>query len=232
MDARSILDQVLGSGKQLAAQTKDFAERQLGVPTSGPDREKMLAGLGKGAVAGGLLALLLGTRTGRKVTGKAVKYGSMAALAAVAYQAYQGWKARQVSTPSDAGLPMAQLVDEPAHHQSQVLLQAMIAAANADGHIDEQERAHIQSQLASLGLEPIVAQMLQREVDHPKNAREVAASVDSQAAAAEVYSLSTLIVDDANPMERQYLRDLAAALSLPNDLVEQLEMAVMRGDSI
>lgn len=92
MDPKAILDQLLDSGKKMLNQGREIAEDHLGVPGSGQDRDAMLAGLGKGAAAGGLLALLLGTRTGRKVTGKVLKYGSIAAVAAVAYKTYQGWR--------------------------------------------------------------------------------------------------------------------------------------------
>ena len=99
MDIKSVLDQLLGSGKDMAVKTKDFAESKLGIPATGEGRDAAMSNLGKGAAVGGLLALLLGTKTGRSVTGKAVKYGSIAAVAAVAYKAYQSWQSAQEATP-------------------------------------------------------------------------------------------------------------------------------------
>ena len=42
--------------------------------------------------AGALVAVLLGTGTGRKVTGSAIKLGGLAAVAGLAYKAYQNYQ--------------------------------------------------------------------------------------------------------------------------------------------
>lgn len=71
MDTRTFLDQMLGSAKTWAERGQELTEQKLGVPESGEQREAMLSGIGKGALAAGVLALLLGTGTGRKMTGAA-----------------------------------------------------------------------------------------------------------------------------------------------------------------
>lgn len=228
MDMKAILDQLLHSGKDAAQKTKDFAEQKLGVPSQGENRDAMLSGLGKGALAGGLLALLLGTKTGRGVTGKAIKYGSLAAVAGFAYKAYRDWQASQPnqsasSTGQDASIQ--DLTGDQANHRSLVLIRAMIAAANADGHIDEAERANIREQLQALGLENDARQVLETEIGRPLSPQELAALVDSPAAASEVYLLSSVIVDEANPMEKEYLKELSVALKLPASLVQRLQLA-------
>ncbi len=53
-DAKVFVDQLLSSGKELAKKTQELAENKFGIPESGPERDRMLAGLGKGAIAGGL----------------------------------------------------------------------------------------------------------------------------------------------------------------------------------
>ena len=84
MDIKTIMEQMLQSSKELAQKGKDLAADKIGVPEeSSAERDAMVSGLGKGAVAGGVLALLLGTRLGRRLTGKALKYGSLAALGTV-----------------------------------------------------------------------------------------------------------------------------------------------------
>lgn len=230
MDAKSILDQLLSSGKDMANKTREFAEQKLGVPESGPERDRMLSGLGKGAAVGGLLALLLGTRTGRGVTGKAIKYGSLAAVAGFAYKAYRDWQANDGQAnagnlPSEQDASIENLEGEAANQRSLVLLRAMISAANADGHIDDAERANIREQLTSMGLESGAIGLLQQEIERPLTPTQLASQVESQAAASEVFLLSTVIVDEANPLERQYLADLAAALKLPQSLVARLQLS-------
>lgn len=72
MDSKTFFDQLLQAGRELATQGRDLAsrgvdiaEQRLGLPEEGPERDAALSTLGKGAVAGGVLALLLGTGSGR-----------------------------------------------------------------------------------------------------------------------------------------------------------------------
>jgi uncharacterized membrane protein YebE (DUF533 family) len=221
MDARGVLDQLLQSGKQMLEQGRGVAEEKLGVPESGQQRDAMVSGLGKGAIAGGLLALMLGTKGGRKVTGKVVKYGSLAAAAAVAYKSYQAWQS-QVPDES-SGESINELDGTAAQDRGLLLVQAMIAAANADGHIDDNELKAIQKKLADLDLSEEAVAMLQSEFAQPLALEQLAGQVDSTAAASEVYLFSSLVIDESNPAERDYLSRLATALRMPTDLVARLE---------
>ena len=221
MDTRGVLDQLLQSGKELLEQGRDQAEQTLGVPESGQERDAMISGLGKGAIAGGLLAMMLGTRTGRNVTGKVVKYGSLAAVAAGAYKAYQAWQNQQQDV--SIGMSINDLDDQSGEGRGQLLVQAMIAAANADGHINEDELRTIQQQLEELDLSDEAIAKLQSEFAAPMTPQRLADKVDSMAAASEIYLLSSLVVDETNPAERDYLSQLAAALRLPVELVDDLE---------
>ena len=78
MDARGLLDQLLQAGRELATQGKGMAEKGLGVPAEGPQRDAMLSGLGKGALGAGALGLLLGSKGGRKIAGSALTLGGLA----------------------------------------------------------------------------------------------------------------------------------------------------------
>lgn len=79
MDAKNILEQLLASGKELAEKSRDVVGRSLDLPADGSERTATMDGMKKGAAIGGVLALLLGTGVGRRVTGSAIKYGSLAA---------------------------------------------------------------------------------------------------------------------------------------------------------
>ncbi len=221
MDARRVLDQLLRSGTELLDQGREQAEQTLGVPESGQQRDAMVSGLGKGAIAGGLLALMLGTKGGRRVTGKVVKYGSLAALAAGAYKAFHAWQDQQLD--GSQGMSINDLDDQSGAGRGQLLVQAMIAAANADGHINEDERKTIRQQIEQLGFSDDAVVMLQSEFADPMTPPRLADRVDSMAAACEVYLLSLLVVNETNPTERAYLARLAAALRLPVELVDDLE---------
>tara|TARA_R110002049_G_scaffold72490_6_gene187365 strand:+ start:46911 stop:47591 length:681 start_codon:yes stop_codon:yes gene_type:complete len=221
MDAIGLLDQLIQSGRELAREGHEFAEEKLALPESGEGRDAMLAGLGKGAIAGGLFALLIGTKRGRRVTGKLIKYGSLAAVAGVAYKTYDHWQSSHEDEVP--GMAITELGDREAHVRGVLLVRAMISAAAADGHVDDQELEMVRARLSELNLPEDSVAMLQAEFTQPATPEELAAGVDSLAAASEMYMLAALVIDEANPPERDFLTQLSSALRLPLDLVQQLE---------
>lgn len=225
MDARTLLDQLLQSGRDLADQARSAAEKKLDIPAEGPDREAKLEGIGKGVALGGLLALLIGTQTGRQVTGSAVKVGGLAAIGGLAYKAFRDWQAQGGEAPAaSAGAAIDQLAGPQAEQRSQMLLKAMIAAANADGHIDDKERAQIDQQLTALPIDTPTIDFLRDELAKAASPVEIAAHADTPEVAVEIYLVSLAVIDDRNERERAYLQQLAAELKLDPALVATLEL--------
>ncbi len=222
MDLQTLLNDLLQSSKDLAEKGKDLAAAQLDIPPEGEARDAMLKGLGKGALAGGILALLLGTRGGRRLTGSAVKLGTLAALGTIGYQAYRKWQAGHGETV-ELGSPINELAGPAANERSLALIKAMIAAAKADGTMDAAEAKSIRQQMVDLGLDGDLSRILETEIAKPLDVQGVAQLADSPAAAVEMYLASTLVIDQANPSEKQYLTKLAAALGLPGDVVEVVD---------
>lgn len=225
MNARNLLDTLLSAGQSMAQQGKDMAEDKLNIPADGNERSAMLNGMGKGALAAGAVALLLGTKTGREVTGGALKIGSVAALGGLAYKAYQHWQGDK--TASSSAQPVApaaleQLDDNDADKRSKKLLQAIIAAAKADGHIDDNERGVINEFMSKLGNSTELSHFIQAELEKPLDPNEIAVDTDAPGLAAEVYLMSKIIINEANFMEKAYLGELAKALNLEQGLVAQL----------
>jgi len=221
MAFKDMLDQMLAAGKDLAAQGSELAERHMALPAAGPERDAMLGNLGKGALAGGALVALLGTNVGRKLTGTAAALGGIGLLGKVAHDAFKTWQADQGDS-SDPGTPLQSLPGAAAEDRSRALFKAMVAAAKADGHIDDAERAAIQSSIANLGLDDDTRLMMEAELARPLDVQEIAAGADSPEAAAEMYLASLFVIDHANPDERAYLDQLAAALNIHPALAEQL----------
>ncbi len=62
MDAQQILDMLLSSGQELVDKGKTIAEEKLNLPDNPEDRQKMLDGASKGAIAAGALAICLAPR--------------------------------------------------------------------------------------------------------------------------------------------------------------------------
>lgn len=226
MDARQLLEDVLRSGKQLAEKGGEIAGQKLDIPEAGPERDAMLKGLGKGAAAAGALALLVGTRGGRKLTGTALKLGSLAAIGGVGYSAFKNWQKSQggVEVSKDAFADAIGAGD--AQDRSRMMLRAMIAAAKADGHIDATEQANIKSGMDMLELDPEITAFIKAEAAKPLDVAEVASGADGPEAAAELWVASRMVVDVSNEPEREYLENLARALKLEPGLVEQLEAQI------
>ncbi len=98
-----------------------------------------------------------------------------------------------------------------------LLIRAMIAAANADGVLDDTERMRILAQLEGTGLSDEEKDFLSAEFGAPRSLEEIAAAVDGQAAAAQVFTVSLMAVEADTPEEREYLEALRSALSLTDE---------------
>ncbi len=239
MNTKSFLDELLKTGKDLAGQGQAIAEEKLKMPAEGAERDAKMDGLKKGAMAAGVLALLLGTKGGRRLSGSALKVGSLAAIGGIGYKAYQNWMAEKNATEQeykdmaqDIGKDNAsegtlvnfdKLDDKETENRSQILLKAMIAAAKADGHVNSKEVIAIEEQITKLGLGDDTASLIQEEIAKPLDVKEVAALANDQAMAAEIYLVSAVISNRENSMEREYLENLATEMGLPNALVAQLQ---------
>lgn len=219
MDIKSVLDQFLQSGKDMAQKGQAVAEEKLGVPEDQAGRESMLKEVGTGAAAAGILALLLGTGAGRRVTGAAVKVGSLAALSGLAYKMYQQWQnsnAAAGDAQAASAEPVALDTPQAPKASMEVLLKAMVAAAKADGHVDADELEKIRKQLADEKMDSSTNNMVMQALTQPLDAKGVAALANGDmAVATEIYLVSAAILDQANDAEKAYLNDLRAALQLP-----------------
>ena len=159
-----------------------------------------------------------------------MKIGSLAAIGGIGWQAYQNWQAEKIQDNQDTKdmasnaklIPINELDKDAANKRSQVLLKAMVAAAKADGHVNNKEITAIEEQIKKLGLSPEVAALLQAEINKPLDVKEVAALAEDQAMASEIYLVSAVVTDKENSMEKEYLGELAQALKLPDALVVEL----------
>jgi uncharacterized membrane protein YebE (DUF533 family) len=107
--------------------------------------------------------------------------------------------------------------------QTELLLHAMIAAAQADGTFDARERERIAGALRHAVPDEDPAR-LARALDAPRPLNDVLHEVRDVEDGALVYAASLLAIDQRNPVNRHYLRYLAARLQLPEELVASLEL--------
>lgn len=180
------------------------------------------ADLLKGASAGGLAGLLLGSKKSRKLMGK---YGAKAGLAGgaavigtFAYKAYQKWaqENQENAAGESSGIESIPL-------NTEILIKAMIFAAKADGHIDANEKSLIEEWLQENEIASDADTLISRWLDEPLNPQTIADSVNGLEQASEVYFVSLLVIDADHFLEKAYLDALAKALKLPPSLVERIE---------
>jgi uncharacterized membrane protein YebE (DUF533 family) len=98
-----------------------------------------------------------------------------------------------------------------------LLIRAMIAAANADGAIDAQERAAILDRLRSVRLSQEEHQFIVHELLDPKPMQAIVAAVASPELARQVYLASLLAIAVDTDEELDYLRNLAQHLRLDQE---------------
>ncbi|PVZ41331.1 tellurite resistance TerB family protein [Pseudomonas sp. CC120222-01a] len=231
MNTSDLLEQLLRAGQRSQAQQGSGGmSSQDGLGGLGGLLGGLLGGgssSGGGNGLGGLLGGLLGgSSAGGSTQGRTaggVNYAALASLGMMAFQAYQSWQRSQAAAPQQAVRTVDQLSGPEAEDHSHAILRALIAAAKADGRIDEQEEQLIYAEIKRQADDPQLQQWLDEEVSKPLDAAEVARSAKDPAMAAEMYLASVMLVDDQQDAERTYLDELASALQIDPTLQVHLE---------
>jgi uncharacterized membrane protein YebE (DUF533 family) len=214
VDLKNLLNQALNSDliKQSQHQIKQSSN------------SSSLKSLGAGAVGGGLVSLLMGSKKSKKLSKKmaksTLKVGGAAALGALAYKVYNDWQAQQTSPTSHNEFN----ANEELHNE--LILKAMIAAAKADGHVDQQEMAHIESTIQQSGANADLQALVHSELSKPLDPADIAKLANSPQQASELYLASLIVVDEQNFMERAYLNELAKQLNLSPEITSELERQI------
>ncbi len=260
MNIQNILGQLLGSqGAQTAmgtgGQMLDQAKASIpgglagGLGQNIPDGVK---GFGGGMAAGSILGLLVGNKKVRKKIGKmgggVVGYGGAAALGALAHSAFQKYQANagaqqagqpgvQVPQPQPAlaaptpnGFWATQTAGADPVRFELMVVKAMIAAANADGHIDTDERNKIYDSISQVPLAGDEKALLFDTLAKPPSVETIAAAAGDMEQASALYVASRIAIDPDEPTEQAHLDKLAAAMNMPNELVASLEHEIARAE--
>lgn len=235
MNPGNLLEQFMGANAaQNMQQAGGAAKQKLNDMGAG--------GFTGGAVAGGILGLLLGGKKMRKMAGGMMSYGAAAGVGALALQAYQNWQqGKTVGNASTAAIPGMSQVDQkflPATAPAAdgqpfelALIKAMIAAAKADGHLDAEEQRRVFEKVEKLGLDAQSKGFIFDALTQPADLSIIAASTTGIEQASEIYLVSRLAIDLDHPAERAYLDALTHKLNLPAELVDHLNRQVMAGSS-
>jgi len=188
------------------------------------------SGLAGGAVAGGVLSLLMTSKSARNVAGSAAKFGGAAVLGGLAYKAYRNWQVSQQQSPvSEQSFTSAEILS--ADYQL-ALIKAMIGAARADGIIDSTEHQRIFDAIVQMDLDNDSKAMVLDLMQQPISIPDIAAGDWNLEQRSELYLVSCMIIDIDHADEKAWLETLAQALNLPAQLAEQLQNEAMQQMSL
>nr|WP_280842965.1 DUF533 domain-containing protein [Pararoseomonas baculiformis] len=103
------------------------------------------------------------------------------------------------------------------------LVKAMIAAAKADGHLDDNERAYVFEEVERLELDAEAKGFVFQALEAAADPSAVAAMARTDAQKSEIYMVSRLVAEPDTAAERAYLDALAHRLGLAPGLRQSLD---------
>ena len=107
--------------------------------------------------------------------------------------------------------------------QPELLIHAMLAAAQADGSFDGREHERIEGVLAQMNPRQGDERLLKQAAENPRPLNEILRQVQEVRTAALIYAASLMAIDQRKPTNRYYLKYLASRLQLSEELVGSLE---------
>jgi uncharacterized membrane protein YebE (DUF533 family) len=195
-----------------------------------------------GALSGAAGGALVTAFTNKKSATKLLKAGGLVAVGGLAYKAYQSYRgslqqSNDGAAPAPAQPTQAQALPEltqqdfatvvDSNHNANttsLIIQAMIAAAHADGHLSEAEQRRIWQQAVELELPSSDLAALSEQLSNPLDPAHLAALAPNMETRIEIYTASAIVIDDTCEAGKSYLANLALQLQLPAQLVEALHL--------
>jgi uncharacterized membrane protein YebE (DUF533 family) len=110
--------------------------------------------------------------------------------------------------------------------RAEVMIKTMIAAAKADGRIDQAEEQNIIQRLEDGGASDGERRFVQDQLARPADIDSIASAVDSPHMAVEIYAAALFAIDVDTPAEQAFMQRLGNALNLPGPLAQQLHQSL------
>ncbi|ELY3771319.1 DUF533 domain-containing protein [Cronobacter dublinensis] len=190
-------------------------------------RSKGLSKLLSPGSLGGLAGLLVASKSSRKLLAKygggALLVGGGAVAGTVLWNKYKD----KIRAAHQDELQYGQQ-QTPLDRRAERLVLALVFAAKSDGHIDDRERAAIESQLRDAGIEEQGRVLVEQAINQPLDPMRLAADVKNEEEALELYFLSCAAIDVDHFMERSYLQALGDALKIPQEVREEIERDIQQ----
>jgi uncharacterized membrane protein YebE (DUF533 family) len=170
-------------------------------------------------------------------------------LGGLAYKAYQNYRNGQPVVPQSVTDMLGGVLPQPSGAPPQdvsvqkqpyagfltreappladglLLLRAMIAAAMADGRIDDKEREQLIGRVEASGISAEERSYLESLIAKPDTPAQLAALVNHPEVGAQVYLAAFVAIDADTPEERRWLDDLAKSLGMEPQLRQNVEAA-------
>ena len=218
------LDQATGASEALGKATGQNPANILAKLQEMARQNPMAAG----TAAAGLGGVMLGTHTGRAMAASVAKIGALALIGGLAYKAFQNYQGGRPlvtagtsleAAPAGSGFEPAAVTNEAAT----LYIRAMIAAAAADGRIDDAEQARIVGSLKNAGLDDGAEEFLANELNNPATVEDLAGSISTPEEAIQLYTAARIAIDPDVRGEQQFLASLATALGIDAKLAQHIE---------
>lgn len=194
---------------------------------------------------GSLLSESLRGRPGRSIKRAALSPQGLMVLGGVAMAAYEHFVGEKREAGVPPPLPPTSLPSAPppppppnagprGEAQVLTLIAAMVAAAKADGRVDEDEKGRLIARMDEVGAGEEERTFLAGELARPLDLDALVARVEGPVQAAEVYAASAAVIDADTAAEQGYLALLAARLGLSAELVRDIHarVAAARGAAL
>lgn len=169
----------------------------------------------------GLTKAVVNSETGRKLTATAKTKG--AALFNRLLSKGEATSVIEGAAVPPPALPAPGTVDAQGGESALLVLRAMIAAAAADGRVDEAERERILGTLKKAGIDEQGVQVIEAELERPAGVAELAAAVKTPEMAVQVYTAARRIITPNTVEERVFLAHLSGALGLDPKVVAGID---------
>ena len=212
-----------GQAGGLSGQLTEMAKQAASSPGQEIGRNNPVAVGGLGALAGTLLG------GGRGAVGG----GLLAVLGSLAYSALQADRSANQEGSGNPGTPIqgtgyarptpaiqpavhdeAPATPEDVQRMATLVLRSMIQASKADGQMDSTEIERITGKLDDAGEDPEARSFVLTQMRAPLDIESLAREVRTPKEAAEIYAASLMAIEVDTPAEKDYLDRLAGALGL------------------
>ena len=127
-----------------------------------------------------------------------------------------------VADVTEAGSTLPEQAADIDEGRARLLVRVMVAAANADMRIDEQERARILGKIEESGANQAAREFVEREMRQPMSIDDIARQVTGPDVAAQVYAAALAAIDVDKAMERRFLQTLAERTGLEAEIVGEI----------